>query len=360
MGWLDKANDWLTRPFRAEAPATAGQPRRGGGADDGRPERAPPDTDVTVRYIFSLTNPGIVKPLGDGVPRNIDDPLTLEVADQVLAHFHAHRPEPASFPALATQVIDVAEQEEPDLGKLSRLIEQDAAISSKVLQVANSALYHRDFEITSMRAAVSHLGMFAVANVAVGVACRSLYDGDARGDIDLYPAYWKGLFLQSMTAAYAASQFATERQIGRSDQIFLAGIFHDIGKSLGLRSLCSLIRAKKVDRLDETQVDRVLERVHVAVGTEAHVAWQLPQFLSTICRRHHDDDVVASPDYAELHIIRVVSGLNALRLSVNFDRALSRQVRQSVHALGITPPQLRQLASSIRMASESVADLFRR
>jgi len=97
----------------------------------------------------------------------------------------------------------------------------------------------------------------------------------------------------------------------------------------------------------------------VQVGTEAHGAWQLPAFLAGICRRHHDDEVIAADDNTELHVIRVVSGLNALRISANFDKRLTRQVCASVQALGMDPLQLRELTSKIREASERVHELFR-
>lgn len=374
MGWLQKANEWIHRPRkRAETDDLADEPALDATEAPHRLDELPPElrptngaaarsgpasTEVTVRYIFSLTNPGLVKPPGDGVDRREDADTPL-YADLVCGHFAANRPEPASFPAMATKVIDAAEQIDADLSQLARLIEQDQAISAKVLQVANSALYHREFEITTMKSAIGHLGMFAVANVAVGVACRSLYDADARAEFELYPTRWKQLFHQSMTVAFAASEFAQATRKGRPDQVFLAGMFHDIGKALALRSLCALIIEGRINKIDDVQVDRVLERAHVQVGTEAHAAWQLPQFLSTICRRHHEDDVIASDDNVELHVIRMVSGLNALRISANFDKRLTKQVRSSVQALGIDPPRLRELTSQIREASEKVSEMFR-
>jgi len=360
MGWTKKASDFFKNPFRGgagQAPAAADSsplervPRA-------RPEVVRAETSVALRGLFSATQVGgRAAPDGRALSGEQQE-LAARLSVMVLEHFREHRLEMVSFPAMATQVIELAEQSDVDLGALSHLIERDAAIAGKVLQVANSALYHRGNEIPSIRGAVGHLGMFAVANIAVGVACRSLYDSDTRAEFDLYPKHWKEQFLQSMTVGFATSHFASQHDMERGDHLFLAGMFHDVGKSLALRSLSRLVLDKKVAPCDEAVVDRVLEDTHVAIGVEAHHNWQLPGFMAELCAHHHDDEVPADSEHKDLHALRLVSGLNALRIMGELERPLKRQLKSSVRALGVSQAEVKDLSSDIRDANDRTIEMF--
>ena len=354
MSWISQAISAVTGPFKrrpSQAQAAAQAAAR-------RPRTLQPDStqEINIKFIFSLTNPGIIRP--DQAIEALGDEKAAEIAQLVLEHFRDKRPEMASFPSLATQVIDVAEHPDADLTRLSRLIDQDPAISMKVLQTANSAMYRREREVTSVRLAITQLGLSLVANVAVGVACRSLFDVETRLEHDLFPTRWTEQFQHSMTTAFAASNCSLQRRAGTPEQAFLGGMFHDIGKSLALRSLASLMLAGKIGPISEERIDRVLEKVHVEVGSLALQQWELPSFLYSTCLHHHDDKVPVGSEYTDLHTIRIVSGLNVLRIRTNFDEGLVREVRRSAMALGMTEQQLRALNTQVREYAEQVAEMF--
>ncbi|HET9957502.1 MAG TPA: HDOD domain-containing protein, partial [Polyangiaceae bacterium] len=66
-----------------------------------------------------------------------------ELTARVQKHFSENKPEPASFPAMASRVIDLAEHPDVDVARLAHLIERDPAICAAVLAVANSAANRR-------------------------------------------------------------------------------------------------------------------------------------------------------------------------------------------------------------------------
>ena len=128
-----------------------------------------------------------------------------------------------------------------------------------------------------------------MGDIAAAVASRSLFDVALKVEFELFGARWHSMFLRTMTTAFGASQFAFDQQIGRADHAFLSGMFHDIGKTLALRSLAALIFSGQVATpLPDRVVDEVLERVHVEIGCDLHEYWGLPGYLTTICRHHHD------------------------------------------------------------------------
>jgi hypothetical protein len=111
-------------------------------------------------------------------------------------------------------------------------------------------------------------------------------------------------------------------------------------------------------RCDEALVDRVLDWTHVAVGVEAHDAWRLPHLSGEVCAHHHDDGLPAPPDMIEVHLVRVISALNAARLGGALDQRLLAQLANSVVALDLQPPDLDLLLEDLWSVRESTIEAF--
>ena len=73
----------------------------------------------------------------------------------------------------------------------------------------------------------------------------------------------------------------------------------------------------------------------------------MPQYLTALCAAHHDENVPNHPSQAELHLVRAVSGLIALRM---VPQPLERigELVQSIRVLGLTPLQTRALDAELR------------
>jgi HD-like signal output (HDOD) protein len=289
-------------------------------------------------------------------------PTAEELADLVgLVHeyFDAHRPEPASFPAMAARVIDVAEHPEVDVARLAHLIERDPAIAAAVLAVANSAAYRRAVPVKAVRTALALLGTRQVASIAVGVACRSLFDVDVRAQHELYPHLWARQFHAAMTEAFAGAFVAMDRHVGASDSVFLAGMFHDLGKSLTLRSLGGLLVGGALPGMPtDAAIDALVHKLHVELGVEAHRVFRLPESLLEACRRQRDATLPKGPEWADAHIVRVVSGINDLRVGgARFDD-VDAALLSSARALRFTGDELRTLAQQVAEHAAQVTVLF--
>ena len=256
-----------------------------------------------------------------------------QLVPMVLDHFSKNRPSPTSFPALAVQIIDLLNEPDVDMNRLLKAITPDPAISINVLRVANSVLYSRGTDVNEMRMAVMRIGLRGVGEIAAGVAGRSLFDVGLRVEYEVFGERWHDLFLDTMAVAFGASQFAFEQHVGRPDHAFLAGMFHDMGKSLALRTLAALVIAGEVaPGLPDPVVDEVLERVHVEIGCALHELWGLPAHLGDICLHHHDPDLPDGPQQMDLHILRMVSGIHRL-VKDPLDARRLDETRQSLAAM---------------------------
>lgn len=368
MGWLSRlfgrrgergAAEVPPRASAARAPAPTngvGEPERGGVQKDpplpegaGTGERADP-----FETIWAAMNEG---PSESPAPGPEADAVA-ELAPMLLEHFRWNRPDPASFPSMAVRVIDEVEKPDVEMNRLVQIIGQDPAISAKILRVANSVLYYHGTEVEDIRGAIMKIGMREVGQIAGGVAGRSLFDMEVRAEFDLFKQRWNDLFHNSMTVAFGAGALAMERSIGRSDRAFLAGMFHDIGKSIALRSLTRLIINGELEaEMKPPLVDALIEAVHVEIGGEMHDTWKMPQYLTVIAKRHHEPIVPPGPELAELHMVRVVSTLNDLRLGVAAEGSLSI-LQQSAEALKLDRYRLRSIFTRLDEHADRVTKLF--
>jgi HD-like signal output (HDOD) protein len=158
--------------------------------------------------------------------------------------------------------------------------------------------------------------------------------------------------------AFGASQFAFEQGVGRADRAFLAGMFHDIGKSVALRSLAALVIQGQVPpEISPPVVDEVLERVHVEIGAALHDLWSLPPHLKEICLHHHDAQVPGDPDSQEIHILRLAEGLHRLVKDPGDARRLA-ETRQSISAMRLIRRHVKLLHREMEEHHRRVRVLF--
>ena len=134
-------------------------------------------------------------------------------------------------------------------------------------------------------------------------------------------------------------------------------MFADIGKSIALRSYSKLlIEGKLQTRVADTVIERVLESVHLELGIAMHATWKLPAFSALICKHHHEPQLDAKEEFADLHMIRVVAGLNQLRWG--YVEPLAAQVRQSIAALRLDERRLHELGEEMLEFETRAAKMF--
>jgi HD-like signal output (HDOD) protein len=317
------------------------------------PEQKLPETGEELAALLGIEPPQF--PAQDEAERGEVDLLARLVVD----YCQATKPDPTSFPALASRVMELSRNPNVDVNKMANLIGQDVAISAKILRIANSPMYRRNSgAVETVRAAVLLLGLNEVGKIAVAVASRSLFEPDIKAEYQFSAKRWNLLFLHSLASAFGAAGLSLDHRIGVSDQAFLGGMFHDVGKTIALRAVGPLLIKNKIGKVSEHAIDMVLERVHVRIGAELHASWKLPDLLTYICKGHHDPTFPAGPEYAEVHLVRVASGLAALALNAVSDARILKQVLHSAAALKLNRFEMRAFATKLRESIERLSATF--
>jgi len=194
--------------------------------------------------------------------------------------------------------------------------------------------------------------------MATAVSARTLFSPRQRAENVIFGDRWGVLFERAVAVGSAAAGVALRLPGSRPERVYLGGLLHDVGMSLGLRALAGLVVDSRVTQPDPSRLERVLDKVHVQIGAEAHQAWNLPQYLTVLCVRHHEDEVPADPEFADLHVVRLVSALEDLRRSPASAGHAAVEVAQSAAVLRVDPLGARALVAELRTTAERVARTF--
>ncbi len=274
--------------------------------------------------------------------------LTEAVVEQL-----GKSPQLPAFPSAAGRILSLLASPDVDVAALVKIVSQDPVLTTQVMRMANSALLSRGNEIKTVRDAVTRLGLRDVAGAATAAATMALFDKQLQGAGPACTRLRRQFFTLSLATGFSAAWLAMEHRLGDSDQAFLAGLLHDLGKSMALTALADPATSKRL-RLtpDSEELAPVLEAVHAELGGRMAELWALPEIVALVCREHHEPK--PGPNVRrELHVVRLVAALAEMRHLQSWPRERLEEVRSSAAVLGLNRHQ-------VRAASTQVAQLLER
>lgn len=175
---------------------------------------------------------------------------------------------------------------------LANVVRLDAPLSIKVLRLTNSPYYSSSGQsIADIGTAVSVLGFEAIKQLAIciSVATNLVRDHARRRGGPDYRALWR----HSVVAGVVAKRLAMTISDPNPDEVFTAGLLHDLGK---FALLCAMPDAYATAIAARRQTDRTLVEVeteqfgfdHAVAGAAFGRSWHFPEVLTEGARCHHD------------------------------------------------------------------------
>jgi len=250
-----------------------------------------------------------------------------------------------AMPAIAQKILSLKLGTDEGERMLLVLIEQDPQISAKMLGLANSALIGAIRPIKTVRDAAMLLGIKRVQSVATSIALMSMMSKPPSGKFNLQDMWLHSFGIAFAMLGLAKVMPAKIRPL--DDQIFLAGILHDIG-FLALAFLDPKRSDKLHNRMDaETErpsleVEReILEICHDELGAELARHWKLPEELIAVLRYHHQPD--ADEASAGLPLARMINLVEKLLPNFGFTEQVASDIPDEAwELLGIPPSRIEE------------------
>jgi putative nucleotidyltransferase with HDIG domain len=212
-------------------------------------------------------------------------PSLPELPEQLVSR----APELEALPVVARRVLSMVRDEHTSIDHVARLLSTDQALASAVLRYANSARAMPNRRIANLREAIARIGQRTLTEVLVRACAGPLLD---RG-LPPYALPRSVAWRHAATVSLAARKLAQLSTLANADEISVAGLLHDVGKTV-LASVIPEVAAAAVSiaRSRRMPVWRaellVLGFHHGAVGAALLRAWGLPDVLVEAVAGHHE------------------------------------------------------------------------
>lgn len=198
-----------------------------------------------------------------------------------------------TLPEVALKVREVADDPDADIDKLTGVIGNDAALSARIIRVANSPLLRASRAIEDLRTALMRLGIQYTCNIATGLAMEQMFQATS----DLVDMRMREVWSRSSEIAGISHVLCKHYTRLRPDQATLAGLIHKIGV------LPILTYAEEHPALlkDSITLDTVIEQLQGQLGDLILKAWNFPEELAHIPSQHMDfGRNIPKADYADV------------------------------------------------------------
>lgn len=213
-----------------------------------------------------------------------------------------------TLPEVALRVRDVVDDPEATAADLAEIIITDAALSTRLLKVANSPLYRGRIEIDSVQMAVARLGQKIIRSLVTSLVMEQMFQATSRNLDQRLHDLW-----EHSTDVSAICQILSSSQVDiKADEGMLAGLIHEIG------ILPILMKADEKPELvkNTAALDAVIDAIHPKIGSAILRSWKFPDSLVTAVEEQQNltRDSENGPDLADLvQVARLQSYMNTER-----------------------------------------------
>ena len=255
-----------------------------------------------------------------------------------------------------TKMVEMLDSQEASPKELADLIAQDQSILSAILKLVNSAFYGFPRKITSVHQAVVILGFSTVKSIALGA---SIFKAKPRkGGKEVFDR--NALWVHSLGVATASKLIAQKIGHSDTDEAFVAGLLHDVGKVVFDTQFPDEFRDVVEKAEDENILLLEAEREllgldHAEAGQILLFKWQLPLPVVNAVGFHHDLEK-APAQYQRLAAIVHLADIICRKLKIGSggDARIPRADRNAMKALHITTPMLEEAMKETQAQKELI------
>jgi HD-like signal output (HDOD) protein len=240
-----------------------------------------------------------------------------------------------ALPEVVTQVVDLLNKASSSGSQIADLISYDPGLTSRILRMVNSSAYGIPRQVTSIQHSIAMLGYNAVRGLVLGASiCQIFSPITANTKGKAVPKNKQGLDLEefwrhALMTAFFAKRLAEHFKLPKADDIFSAGMLHNIG----------VLVLHTQDAISDTLVHNALEKkklwryapqalpieysilgfTHVDLGVELAQRWQLPEVMLAVMSRYNRPRLTGNETDSAVFAVALAHHLLALVFQLDYD-----------------------------------------
>jgi HD-like signal output (HDOD) protein len=211
-----------------------------------------------------------------------------ESGDHRIAELIARIDDLPPLPALASRALAMLANPDTPMAEIEVAIGQDQALTAKLIQVANSALYSGYQKANSLRQVLTRIGLKTARSLVLASSTRGYFLKNRQG-----MGLWGRLLWQhAVECGMAARRIASSVGYPDPEEAFTGGLVHDVGKLVILmlfpEKYKEIERIKKGEMVSDKELElRVIGVDHERIGRLLMDKWKMPEAIKACTEFHH-------------------------------------------------------------------------
>lgn len=215
-----------------------------------------------------------------------------------------------TIPEILFQILLILDDPNSGSKELAEVVRLDAPLTARILRLANSPYYSTRGDMADIQRCIAVLGYQTVRQVAICVSIATSVvtaAAQSEGQVD-YRELWR----HSVATGAIAKHLAHLTGYPEPDEIFTAGLLHDLGKFVFEiyypESYGKVIVSRKVKGRTLCQAERdAFGFDHAVLGEAFGYSWRFPEILNFCFGHHHDSLPPGCDTGAQTHALALVA-----------------------------------------------------
>jgi putative nucleotidyltransferase with HDIG domain len=191
------------------------------------------------------------------------------------------------MPQMLLELMERCQSDEFSMAEVAELIAKDAAMTAKILGVANSSAYRRAGQPGNLEQSLLALGTEMVRMLLISESVFQMFNNSSPSNsFDL-----RGFWQHSLATAVTARLIAKKIGYPHIEEAYFAGLLHDVGRLVLLATVpeeyASIFLAGDDENLCAIE-QRTLSITHAEAGACLIERWNLDSFLADSVLYHHE------------------------------------------------------------------------
>lgn len=194
------------------------------------------------------------------------------------------------LPDIYRAVVEELSSDDASLASVGKLVEQDMGMSTKILQLVNSAYFGLNREINSPQEAANFIGIEVLKSLVLAEGVFSQFPQELVDVLSLESLEKQACLVANAARAIARAENAGDRII---DQSFLGGLMHELGTLVLATNLTDdYLKAREQAKREDVGISvaerQIFKTTHAEVGACVLGLWGIDNDVVTAVAYHHN------------------------------------------------------------------------
>lgn len=263
-----------------------------------------------------------------------------------------------SLPAICTELSRAIDSPYATITSIGDIIRKDQSLTTRLLRLANSAIYGVPRRIETLDEALNLIGLRQMAELALATTVIDVFS-DIPTELANPVTFWE----HSVACGIGSAVLAQARGEPIPDRFFVGGLLHDLGRLVMYlqapkESARILARCRETGELSTVVEEEVLGFDHAALGAALLESWNMRSPLLDMVRYHHHPtrSTAAVADVAVIHVADFL--VTAMELGTCGEFAVTPLSREAWRRCALEKDRLEEVVRAIEQRYEPVSALL--